>query len=52
MAQKMQTHDEMSSTKGRPWVPRESQDYVLRSPNLERNDILSFNLLELSAVIE
>ena len=34
----MQTYDEMSTTKGRPWVPQESQDYVLRSPNVERND--------------
>ena len=38
MAQKMQTHDEISATKGHPWVPQESQDYVLRSPNVERNN--------------
>ena len=37
MAQKMQTYDEMSTTKGLPWVPQESQDYVLRSPKVERN---------------
>ena len=37
MAQKMQTNDEMSTTKGRPWAPQESQDYVLRSPKVERN---------------
>ena len=37
MAQKMQTYDEMSTTKGHPWVPQESQDYVLRSPKVERN---------------
>ena len=28
----MQTYDEVSITKGHPWVPQESQDYVLRSP--------------------
>ena len=33
----MQTYEEMSSTKGHPWVPQEFQDYVLRSPNVERN---------------
>ena len=27
----MQTYDEMSTTKGHPLVPQESQDYVLRS---------------------
>ena len=37
MAQKMQTHDEMSATKGHHWVPQESQDYVLCSTNVERN---------------
>ena len=37
MAQKMQTYDEMSTKKGRPWVPQEFQDYVLRSPYVERN---------------
>ena len=37
MAQKMQTYDEMSTTKGHPLVPQESQDYVLRSPYVERN---------------
>ena len=37
MAQKMQTHDEISATKGHPLVPQESQGYVLRSPNVERN---------------
>ena len=36
MAQKMQTYDEMSTTKGHPLVPQESQDYVLRSPYVER----------------
>ena len=37
MVQKMQTYDEMSSTKGHPWVPQEFQDYLLRSPNIEHN---------------
>ena len=37
MAQKMQMYDEMSTTKGHPLVPQESQDYVLRSPYVERN---------------
>ena len=37
MAQKMQTYDEMSTTKGHPLVPQESQDYALRSPYVERN---------------
>ena len=45
MAQKMQTYDEMSTTKGHPWVPhrnlnwvpQDSQDYVLCFPNVERN---------------
>ena len=37
MAQKMQTYDEMSTTKGHPLEPQESQDYVLRSPYVERN---------------
>ena len=34
----MQTYDEMSTTKGHPLVPQESQDYVLRSPNVERKN--------------
>ena len=33
----MQTYDEMSTTKGHPCVPQESQDYVMRSPKVERN---------------
>ena len=33
VAQKMQTYDEMSTTKGHPLVPQDSQDYELRSPN-------------------
>ena len=33
----MQTYDEISATKGHPWVPKDSQDYVLRSPKVERN---------------
>ena len=37
MGQKMQTYDEMSTTKGHPLVPQESQDYVLRSTLGERN---------------
>ena len=32
-------YDEMSTTKGHPGVPQESQDYVLRSPNVEHNYI-------------
>ena len=39
MAWKMQTYDEMSTTKGHPWVPQESQDYVLRSPNVEHKNV-------------
>ena len=39
MAQKMQTYEEMSTTKGHPWVPQESQDYVLCSPNVARNQL-------------
>ena len=39
MAQKMQTYDKMSTTKAHPWVTQESQDYVLRSPNAERNEL-------------
>ena len=35
----MQTYDEMSTTKGHPWVPQESQDYVLRSPNVEHKNV-------------
>ena len=38
MVHKMQTYDEMSTTKGHPWAPQESQDFVLRSPNIERNN--------------
>ena len=44
MAQKMQTYNEMSTTKGHSWVPQESQlntqesqDYVLCFPIIERN---------------
>ena len=37
MAQKMQTYGEICATKGHPWLPQESQDYVLRSPKVERN---------------
>ena len=37
MEQKMQTYDDTSTTKGHPWVPQESQDYILRSPEVERN---------------
>ena len=33
----MQTYDVMSTTKGHPSVPQEPQDYVLRSPKVERN---------------
>ena len=39
MAWKMQTYDEMSTTKGHPWVPQESQDNVLRSPNVEQKNV-------------
>ena len=42
MAQKIQTYNEMSTTKGHPWVPQESQDYVLRSPNVQRNNFYHF----------
>ena len=38
MVQKMQTYDKMSTIKGHPWVPQESQVYVSRSPNVERNN--------------
>ena len=34
MVQKMQAYDEMSTTKG---LPQESPNYVLRSPDVERN---------------
>ena len=37
MAQKMQTYDEMSTTKGHPWVPQESQDFVLRYNRLHND---------------
>ena len=37
MVQKMQTYNKMSTTKGHLWVPQESQDYVLLSPNIEWN---------------
>ena len=37
MVQKMQSYDEMSTTKGHPWLPQESQEYVLCFPNIERN---------------
>ena len=30
MMQKMQMYDKMSTTKGHPWEPQESQVYVLR----------------------
>ena len=47
MAQKMQTYDETRLVKkvtleyrrNTKWVPQESQDYVLRSPNVERKKI-------------
>ena len=35
-------YDEMSTTKGHPWVPQESQDYVLRSPNVEPGFSIDF----------
>ena len=38
MAQKMQTYDETRLLKSHPWVPKEPQDYVLRSPNVERKN--------------
>ena len=31
-----ETMTQMSTTKGYPWVSQESQDYVLRSPNVDR----------------
>ena len=39
MVQKMQTYryDKMSTTKGHPWVPQESQDYVLCFSNVKHN---------------
>ena len=37
IAQKMRTYYEMSTTKGHPWVPQKSQDYVLLSPNVYSN---------------
>ena len=43
MVQKMQTYDKMSTIKGHPWVPQESQVYVSRSPNVERNDKINKN---------
>ena len=45
MAQKMKTYDEMSTTKDHPWVPQESQDYVLRLTLGERNKQFSVMLL-------
>ena len=33
----MKTYDEMRTTEGLPWLSQESQDYLLRSPNVERN---------------
>ena len=42
MVQKMQTYNEMNTTKGHPWIPQESQDYVLRSPNVKRNKSYSY----------
>ena len=58
MAQKMQTYDEMSTTKGHPWVPqeshrvtKESQDYVLRSPNVERKKKSDFWYNQLFAIV-
>ena len=42
MAQKMHTYDEMSTTKSHPWVPQESEEYVLRSPNVERDNHKNF----------
>ena len=44
MVQKMQTYDKMSTTKGHPWEPRESQVYELRSPNVERNNMVTVML--------
>ena len=44
MVQKMQMYDKMSTTKGHPWEPQESQVYVLRSPNVERNNVVTVML--------
>ena len=44
MVQKMQMYDKMGTTKGHPWVPQESQVYVLRSPNVERNNMVTVML--------
>ena len=40
----------MSTSKGLPWVSQESQDYVLRSPNVERNYCALFSDVAASPV--